>query len=69
MTLYEAIEFVVAHGNTYAKSYARQAQMQWDAFDDDELHTQVLYIKSNFSGCRAPGAKEARQKMATFLKG
>ena len=60
MTIIEALQFVSANGNGYAKIYADSAIENWDRMGNDGRHAQLLYVMSNFSSCRKTGAIEAK---------
>jgi len=47
----------------FAQSYARRGLTMTD---DEEIHSQALYIAANLGGWRGPEAREAKRRLAQF---
>lgn len=68
-TILEALYFVEATGNNYAKAYATECTSMFArGATREELQTQIMYILSNYQHCRAAGAKDVRQILKDELE-
>jgi len=67
MKALDAVEFVADYGNEYAKSYAQAWLSDWNQVTFGWAETQLYYILSNFTHCRAKGHKEVRAKLKEML--
>lgn len=67
-----AIKFVIDNGNEQAKGYANQARtmfVQPEVYSNDDIAVQIMYMLSNFTGCRAEGSPQVRKTLkAAVLK-
>ncbi len=67
MTLYQAIEFVAAHGNDYAKAYARITLGNWHSASAEKFKTQIMYVSCNISHMRYDGSRNVRYVIHNFI--
>jgi hypothetical protein len=67
MNMRSVLEWVADNGNNYARVYAERAMIDWEYWEEDDRHTQVLYILVNLKGCRVPGHKEVRQFLKEYV--
>lgn len=66
MTVNEALDFVIEHGNPYAIAYTRAAkECAWES--DEDFACRLQYVLVNFTHCRAPGHREVRQRLNEFV--